>query len=165
MTGMGRGLADIPADRIAAAVDRLRARGVVVDESMQDLATRYAATRPAYRLLVYVDPAHFIGLEFDLLGTDGSVRLHYFVDTGRRDVSQPAHAWYASAVATDVVLFLDALADGGLLAKVEPRRVSLIVPTGAGPLIVKRGRVWTSAGRHRGGRDTAIRDGFRGVPT
>ena len=71
----------------------------------------------------------------------------------------------ASAVATDIVLFLDALADGGLLAKVEPRRASVIVPTGAGPLIVKRGRVWTSAGRHRGSRETAAREGFLPVIT
>src|SRR5262249_20997620 len=108
---MGGAAADAPGQRIAAAVDRLRSRGVTVDESVQESATRYAAARPAYRLLLLVDPARFVGLEFDLLGTDGSVRLHYFADTGRRDVSQPANAWYESAVATDIVLFLDALAD------------------------------------------------------
>ena len=161
---MGGGVPDVPEERIAAAVDRLRARGVAVDESTQASATRYAVNRPAYRLVLYVDPGRFIGLEFDLLDNDGSARLHYFVDTGRRDVSQPAHAWYASAVATDVVLFLDALADGDLLAKIEPRRAFVIVPTGGGPLIVKRGRVWTSAGRHRGSRDSATRDGFLPVP-
>jgi len=61
------------------------------------------------------------------------------------------------------VLLLEALADGGLLAKVERRRAELIVPTGAGPLIVARGRVWTSAGRYRGDRETAIRKGFQPV--
>jgi hypothetical protein len=160
---MDREGTDVPGERIADAVGRLRSRGVAVDESVQGTATRYEATRPAYRVLVLVDPSRFIGLEFDLLGADGSVRLHYFADTGRYDVSRPEHAWYASAVATDVVLFLEALADGGLLAKVERRRVSLIVPTGNGLLVVKRGRVWTSAGRHRGDREAATRQGFRAV--
>jgi hypothetical protein len=154
----------MPAERIAAAIGRLSASGVAVHVSVQATATRYEATRPAYRVLVYVDPSRFIGLEFDLLGTDGSVRLHYFVDTGRYDISEPRHAWFLSATATDVVLFLEALADGGLLAKVESRRASVIVPTGGGPLIVKRGRIWTSAGRYRGDREAATRDGFRPVP-
>lgn len=161
---MGGDLVDAPGERIAAAVGRLLANGVAVQASVEATATRYAATRPAYRVLVCVDPSRFIGLEFDLLGTDGSVRLHYFVDTGRYDISQPQHAWFLSATATDVVLFLEALADGGLLAKLERRRASVIVPTGGGPLIVRRGRVWTSAGRYRGGRETATRDGFRPVP-
>jgi len=160
---MGGGPADGPGERIAAAVDRLRARGVTVDVSTDGTATRYEATRPAYRILIYVDQS-FVGLEWDLLGADGSVRLHYFVDTGRYDVSQPRHAWFMSAVATDVVLFLGALADGGLLARVEPRRASVIVPTGAGALIVRRGRVWTSAGRHRQDRETATRNGYRPIP-
>jgi hypothetical protein len=162
--GVSGGLADTPGERIAAAVGRLRARDVTVDESVQGSATRYAAARQAYRLIVIVDPARFVGLEFDLLGTDGSVRLHYFTDTGRHDITAPAQAWYASAVATDVVLFLDALADGGLLAKVESRRARLIVPTGGGSLIVKRGRVWTSAGRHGGDREAAVKEGYRPVP-
>jgi hypothetical protein len=160
---MGGDVADVPEDRIAAAVDRLSASGVAVDVSVEGPATRYEATRPGYRVQVLVHPSRFIGLEFDLVDADGSVRLHYFADTGRYDVSQPRHAWYLSATATDVVLFLEALADGGLLAKVERRRAELIVPTGAGPLIVARGRVWTSAGRYRGDRETAIRKGFQPV--
>jgi hypothetical protein len=152
-------------ERIAAAVDLLRARGAAVAESVEGTATRYEATRPAYHVVMHVDPSRFIGLEFDLLCTDGSARLHYFVDTGRYDITQPAHAWYESAVATDVVLFLEALANGDLLARVERRRASVIVPTAAGPLIVQRGRVWTSAGRHRGDRETATRKGFQPVPT
>ena len=150
----------MPEERIAAAVGRLSASGVAVDVSAQDPATRYEATRPAYRMQVYVDPSRFIGLEFDLLDVDGSVRLHYFVDSGRYDVSQPRYAWYLSAIATDVVLFLEALADGGLLAKVEGRRASVIVPTGGGSLLVSRGRIWTSAGRYRGDRDSATSKGF-----
>jgi hypothetical protein len=160
---MGGGVADVPEERIAAAVGRLSTNGVAVDVSVEGPATRYEATRPAYHVRVHVDPSRFIGLEFDLLDPDGSVRLHYFADTGRYDVSQPRHAWYLSATATDVVLFLDALADGDLLARVDRRRAEVIVPTGAGPLIVARGRVWTSAGRYRGDRETAIRKGFRSV--
>jgi hypothetical protein len=160
---MSGGPADDPGERVAAAVERLRASGATVDVSLQDTATRYEATRPAYHVLVYVDPSRFIGLEFDLFGADGSVRLHYFVDTGRRDIARPGQAWFASAVATDVVLFLDALADGRLLAKLERRRASLIVPTGGGALIVKRGRVWTSAGRHNGDREKATMKGFQPV--
>jgi hypothetical protein len=156
--------ADGPAERIAAAVRRLRARGVAVDESVDGTSTRYEATRPAYRILLYVDPPRFIGLEFDLLGTDGSVRLHYFADTGRVDISRPAHAWFGPAMATDIVLFLEALADDGLLVKVEHRRAAMIVPTGGGALIVKRGKVWTSAGRHHGDREALARNGFRAVP-
>jgi hypothetical protein len=164
MVDMGGGPGHGPSERISAAVGRLRARGVAVAESVQGTATRYEANRPAYHVLVYVDPSRFIGLEFDLLGTDGSVRLHYFVDTGRYDVSQPRHTWYLSATATNVVLFLGALADGDLLARVERRRASVVVPTGGGLLIVNRGRVWTSAGRYRGDRETATGDGFRPVP-
>ena len=160
---MGGEVADVPEERIAAAVDRLSASGVAVDVSAEGPATRYEATRPGYRVQVLVHPSRFIGLEFDLVDADGSVRLHYFADTGRHDVSQPRYAWYLSATATDVVLFLDALADGDLLAKVERRRAEVIVPTGAGPLIVARGRVWTSAGRYRGDRETAIRKGFQPV--
>ena len=160
---MGGEVADVPEERIAAAVERLAASGVAVDVSVEGPATRYEATRPGYRVQVLVQPSRFIGLEFDLVDPDGSVRLHYFADTGRYDVSQPRHAWYLSATATDVVLFLDALAEGDLLAKVERRRAELIVPTGAGPLIVARGRVWTSAGRYRGDRETAIRKGFQPV--
>jgi hypothetical protein len=160
---MGGDVADVPEERVAAAVERLAASGVAVDVSVEGPATRYEATRPGYRVQVLVLPSRFIGLEFDLVDPDGSVRLHYFADTGRYDVSQPRHAWYLSATATDVVLFLEALADGGLLAKVERRRAELIVPTGAGPLIVARGRVWTSAGRYRGDRETAIRKGFQPV--
>jgi hypothetical protein len=160
---MGGEVADVPEERVAAAVERLAASGVAVDVSVEGPATRYEATRPGYRVQVLVHPSRFIGLEFDLVDPDGSVRLHYFADTGRYDVSQPRHAWYLSATATDVVLFLEALADGGLLAKVERRRAELIVPTGAGPLIVARGRVWTSAGRYRGDRETAIRKGFQPV--
>jgi hypothetical protein len=156
--------ADVPAERIAAAVERLRARDVAVSESVQGSAIRYEATRPAYHLVVYVDPPRFIGLEFDLLAADGSVRLHYFIDTDLYDISQPRHAWFASAIATDIVLLLDALTDGGLLAKLDRRRASMIVPTGQGPRIVKRGRVWTSAGRYHRDRVTAIRDGFEPVP-
>jgi hypothetical protein len=66
-------------------------------------------------------------------------------------------------MATDVVLFLEALGGGGLLAKVEPRRAAVIVPTAAGLLMVRRGRVWTSAGRYRKDAQTAGRDGFQPV--
>ena len=155
--------ADVPEERIAAAVGRLSASGVAVDVSVQGPATRYEATRPEYRALVHVDPSRFIGLEFDLIDPDGSVRLHYFADTGRYDVSQPRYAWYLSATATDVVLFLDALTSGGLLARVDRRRAEVIVPTGTGPLIVARGRIWTSAGRYRGDRESAMRKGFQPV--
>src|SRR5258705_11410309 len=92
-----------PAERIAAAVGRLRAREVAVNVVVEETGVRYNVTRPAYTAEVYVDPARFIGLEFDLLGPDGSVRLHYFVDTGQYDIRQPAHAWFASATATDIV--------------------------------------------------------------
>jgi hypothetical protein len=160
---MGGDVAEAPEERVAAAVARLSASGVAVDVSVHGPATRYEATRPAYHVLVHVDPSRFIGLEFDLLDSDGSVRLHYFVDTGRYDVSQPRHAWYLSAMATDVVLFLEALGGGGLLAKVEPRRAAVIVPTAAGLLMVRRGRVWTSAGRYRKDAQTAGRDGFQPV--
>ena len=152
------------AERIAAAVDRLREHDVAVAESVHGPAIRYEMTRPAYHVQVDVEESRFIGLEFDLLAPDGSVRLHYFVNTARYDISAPGQAWYASATATDVVLFLAALADGGLLARPHRRGAALIVPTGAGPLIVKRGRIWTSAGRYRRDRDAAIRAGFRPVP-
>ena len=155
---------DVPAERIAAAVGRLRARDVAVTESVQGSAIRYETTRPAYHLEVYVDPPRLIGLEFYLLGDDGSVRLHYYVHSGRYDISQPQHTWFASATATDIVLFLDALADGGLLAKLDPRRASLIVPTGAGLRIAKRGRIWTSAGSYRRNRFAATRNGYWPVP-
>jgi hypothetical protein len=72
---------------------------------------------------------------------EGSVRLHYFVDAGRCDISRPAHAWYASAMATDIILFLDALAEGRVLTKVDRRRAAMIIPTGVGSRIVKRGRL------------------------
>src|SRR5262249_11295229 len=85
--GMGDGLADAPGERIAVAVGRLRTRGVAVEVSAQETATRYEAARSSYRLVVYVDPSRFIGLEFDLLGADESVRLHYFADTGLYDIS------------------------------------------------------------------------------
>lgn len=160
---MGDPLVAGPVDRIAAAIERLRARGVVVHESVEATAVRYEAVRPAYRVLVYVDPDRFIGLEFDLFGADGSVRLHYFVDTDLYAIAQPRHAWLAAAAATDVALLLDALAGGELLAKVEPRRACVIVPTGDGPRIVTRSRIWTTAGRHRRDRDADLRDGFRPV--
>jgi hypothetical protein len=151
-----------PAERIAAAVGRLRAREVAVDVVIDDATVRYTVTRPVYTVEVYVDPAHLISLEFDLLGQpDGSVRLHYFVDTGRYDISQPAHARFASATATDIVLFLDALADGRLLTKVDRRRAAMIIPTGDGPRIVKRGRLWTSTGRVARDGTAATRGGFR----
>jgi hypothetical protein len=152
------------AERIAAAIDRLREHDVAVTGSAHGTAVRYDVIRPAYHLLVEVEESRFIGLEFDLLAPDGSVRLHYFVNTARYDLSAPGQAWYASATATDVVLFLAALVDGGLLAKLHRRGSSLIVPTGAGALMVKRGRIWTSAGRYRRDRNTAIREGFRPVP-
>ncbi len=137
---------------------------MAVDVIIEDTAVRYQLTRPVYTVQVYVDPDRFIGLEFDLLGPDGSVRLHYFVDTGHHDISQPAHAWFASATATDIVLFLDALADGQVLTRVDRRRASIIVPTGDGPRIVKRGRLWTSTGRDGRDRSAAIRSGFHALP-
>jgi len=153
-----------PADRIAAVVERLRATQLPVSGAVEGSAVRYTLARPGYRVMVLVDPNRFLGLEFDLFGVDGSVRLHYFLDSGRYDISQPAHAWYAAATATDLVLFLDALAEGRILTTVDRGRAAMIIPTAAGPRIVKRGRFWTSTGRD--GRDSAaaLRDGFRPLP-
>jgi hypothetical protein len=150
-----------PADRIAAAVGRLRAGKVAVHDVVEGSDVRYEVTRSRYTVGVHVDPARFLGLEFDLLGPDGSVRLHYFLDTGRRDISQLANAWYASATATDIILFLDALAEGRVLTRVDRRRAAIIIPTGVGSRIVKRGRIWTSTGRDSRDREAAIRAGFQ----
>jgi hypothetical protein len=150
-----------PADRIAAAVGRLRACTDAVNVVVEGSVVRYEVAHPLYTVAVHVDPTRFLGLEFDLLGPDGSVRLHYFIETGRHDISQPAHAWYASATATDIILFLDALAEGRVLIRVDRRRAAMIIPTAVGSRIVKRGRLWTSTGRDGRDRKALTRAGFQ----
>jgi hypothetical protein len=157
-------MSDQPAERIAAAVQRMRAAQLPVNVVTEGSAVRYEVTRPGYAVVVVVDPTRFVGLEFDLFGPDGSVRLHYFLDTGRRDISQPAHAWSAAATATDVVLLLEALAEGRVLSAMDGRRAAIIIPTGTGARIVKRGRLWTSTGREGRTGAAAIRAGFRPLP-
>ena len=47
-----------------------------------------------------------------------------------------------------------------LLARFEPRRTSLLVPTGDGRRVVRRGRFWTTAGRY----DREPEAGFHPIP-
>lgn len=65
-----------------------------------------------------VDPPRFIGLDFDLVAGDGSSTLTYFVDTDLYPISRPRHASFDSDVETDIVVFLHALADGDVLARI-----------------------------------------------
>ncbi|MFF5262694.1 hypothetical protein ACFY4C_27500 [Actinomadura viridis] len=151
-------------ERIAASTDRLRSRGVNVERSAIGREIRYEARRNAYRLSVIVDPRRFIGLEFDLLAEDGSVLLGYAVDTDLYDISRPAFAALAMDVESDIVLFLDALADGRILLR-RARPPSMIVPTADGLRVLRRARFgMTTGGPYRDGMDVAARSGFVPVP-
>jgi hypothetical protein len=116
----------------------------MVEESVDGDAVDYRLTGAGYRVSVFIDPTRFISLDFDLLRHDGSLALNYSIDTDMYDITRPKFAAFALDTETDIVLFLDALGDGRLLAEVRKDWAALVVPTTGGPQLVTRRRLWTT---------------------
>jgi hypothetical protein len=87
--------------RIAEAVDVLRARGVRIDACTHLTTTVYTVGQPAYRTKIIDNPARFLGLDFDLLRTDGSSVLNQFVDIDLYNISLAKYRWFASETETE----------------------------------------------------------------
>jgi hypothetical protein len=121
--------------RIAEAIDKLRDACIPVRESTQAGATTYLMERPTYRAEVIVNPARWLGLQFDLLGQDQSALLKSGVDTDVYNISLPKYRWFAEEIEADIVIFLEGLAQGEILVNTASRRASMIVPSGEGPMV------------------------------
>jgi hypothetical protein len=146
--------------RIVEAIERLRGLGIAVDADEVGASTRYTVTRPAYRLIVTVESTRFLGLQFDLIGRDGSSVLHYFVDTDLYDISQPKYAWFSQEIADDIVAFLSALIERRIWIMADESEPAMIVPTRDDLRLVKRGRFGTTVSPLAMAIAPAAPDGF-----
>jgi hypothetical protein len=126
--------------RIADAVDRLRDHGVPVETSTDGDSTTHRITRPTYRAEGLVNPKRWLGIELDLLGAGGATVLRYRVDTDLYNISQPRYLWFVEEIETDIVLLLDGLAQKRLLVDMSSPRPSMIVPSGDGPMLIRKRR-------------------------
>jgi len=130
-----------------------------VEATTEAGATTYLVERPTSGAKVVVDPVRWLGLDFDLLAQDQSVVLKYGVDTDLYNISLPKYRWFADEIETDIVLLLDGLAQGMILVNRTSQRPSMIVPSGEGPVLVRRLRFGATKDLY-GGANSQLPPGF-----
>jgi hypothetical protein len=151
---------DQPGARIADAVEGLRDRAIAVPAATSAGTTTYVVERPTYRVTIVVNPARWLGLDFHLFGPDGSTVLTYAVDTDLYNISLSRYQRFAADIETDIVLLLEALAQGKVLVDRSGPRPSMIVSTGRGQVWVRKRRLGTTVTPWQAATESAVPPGF-----
>lgn len=97
---------------------------------------------------VTVEPARWIGLEFELRDPSTGKRVSYDIDTDLYDIGQDEQREFADEIESDIIEFLDNLRCGEVLRGSDGSKLVLVLPRGGSYVRVTSGRFITSTSTH-----------------